>query len=230
MHKNKLWSKIILTISILIIPGISAYSQALLPHTTVYNKNGANYISWTSGYTGIKQIGVQRSQDSLFNYATIGFARDPDKKVNEFLDKKPPAGKVFYRLFVLFTNNSYFFTDPSSESLAFPQSVAMGVPRNNVQNGPNVFQPSIYVYTNSDGNVNISLANVKSHHYEIRFFDSNNNFLFDLRHIENPLLILDKSNFLRAGWYSYELYDNDKLIEKWRFYIGDSVDKKGAGK
>lgn len=219
---DKLLGKIILTISIITISGVSAFSQALLPHITVHNKNGVNYITWTSGYTGIKQIGVQRSQDSLFNYATIGFIPNPDKKVNEFVDKKPPAGKSFYRLFVLFTNNSYFFTDATSESL---QPATVEGPANNA---PQSYGPSIYVYTNADGNVNISLANAKTHHYEIRFFDSENNFLFDLRNIENPLLILDKSNFLRSGWYHYELFDNDKLVEKWKFYIGDSVDKKGA--
>lgn len=224
MCKDKLSGKIILTSIIITISGISAYSQALLPHITVYNKNGDNYISWTSGYTGIKQIGVQRSQDSLFNYSTIGFATDPNKKINQFVDKKAPGGKIFYRLFVLFTNNSYFFTDPSSQSLQPGMTTGTG------NNNPLSFGPSVYVYTNADGNVNISLANAKQHHYEIRFFDSENNFLFDLRNIEKPLLILDKSNFLRSGWYHYELFDNDKLVEKWKFYIGDSVDKTGSGK
>lgn len=224
MRKDSWLGKIWLTGIVITISGFSAYSQALLPHITVYNKNGVNYITWTSGYTGIKQIGVQRSRDSLFNYATIGFVPSPDKKINEFVDRRPPAGKSFYRLFVLLTNNSYFFTDPAGESL---EPATVEGPSSNT---PQAFSPSVYLYINTDGNVNISLANAKDHHYEIRFFDSENNFLFDLRHIEKPLLILDKSNFLRAGWYHYELYDNDKLVEKWKFYIGDSVDKRPYNK
>lgn len=229
MRKDKGWVKVIFTAIIILITGFSAYSQALLPHITVYNKNGEMYISWTSGYTGIKQIGVQRSQDSLFNYATIGFAHDPNKKVNEFIDRKPQAGKIFYRLFVLFTNSSYFFTDPASPATQLPMAASgqLAPGQSASSNAPQAFAgPSIYVYTNAEGNVNISLANAKEHHYEIRFFNSENQFLFNLKNIEKPLLILDKSNFLRAGWYHYELYDNDKLIEKWKFYIGDSVDKK----
>lgn len=220
MSKDKGWVKICITVMIILVSGFSAYSQALLPHITVYNKNGTVHISWISGYVGIKQIGVQRSQDSLFNYSTIGFAADPNKKVNEFIDHKPQGGKTFYRLFILFTNSSYFFSDPASPTLP---SLAPGATPNT---GQSFASPSIYVYTNAQGNVNVSLPQPKEHHYEIRFYNSDDQFIFNLKNIERPLLILDKSNFLRAGWYHYELYDNDKLMEKWKFYIGDSVDKK----
>jgi len=30
---------------------------------------------------------------------------------------------------------------------------------------------------------------------------------------------LDKANFLHAGWFRFELYENGQLKEKHRFYI-----------
>lgn len=209
--------KLFLVLLLCLIGGIQAFSQALLPNITVYNKNGKTYISWTSGYAGIKQIGVQRSRDSIYNYATIGYASQPNKKVNEFIDTKAPPGKNYYRLFILMTNNSYFFSNPSLVKL---EPVTLQEPA--VTTTKNLaFQPSIFVYTNPDGNVNISLAHAPAEQYDIRFYDDKDHFLFSLKDIKKPFLILDKSNFLQAGWYHFELFENGKVKEKWKFYIGD---------
>lgn len=197
--------------------GVEAFSQALLPNISVYNKNGQTYITWTSGYTGIKQIGVQRSQDSIYNYATIGHVSQPNKKVNEYIDTKAPAGKNYYRLFILLSNNSYFFSNPSIVTLQ--PATLQDSPKTAIRN--QAFQPSIYVYTNADGNVNISLAHAPAEKYDIRFYDDKDHFLFSLKDIKKPFLILDKSNFLQAGWYHFELFENGKVREKWKFYIGD---------
>ena len=167
----------------------------------------------------MKQIGVQRSQDSLFNYATIGQASNPDKKVNSYVDSRPTPGKIFYRLFVLLSNNSYFFTVPTSLTLE-PATLAGPTPTT-----PQAYSPSVFVYTNADGNVNISLAHAAVHQYSVRFFDADNHFLFEISNIHKSLLILDKTNFLRVGWYHYELYEDGKIKEKWKFYIPDTVDK-----
>lgn len=197
-----------------------ASAQALLPHISVYYENGKNHVTWTSPYTGIRQIGVQRSRDSVVNYATIGYAKDPNKKENEYIDAHAQPGKNYYRLFILMDNNSYFFSDAATISMKPVTLKTQPAP-----NVPQVFSPSIFVYTNPDGNVNISLADAAQNHYDIRFFDADDHFLFAIRDISQPLLIVDKSNFMRAGWYHYELYENGKIKEKWKFYIGDSVDK-----
>jgi hypothetical protein len=192
--------------------GYKAHAQALLPHITVQYNNGKNYLSWKSGYSGIKQIGVQRSQDSLFNYATIGHVSQPDKKVNQFVDNHPRPGRNYYRLFILLANNSYFFSVPANQSLE--PATLLGA-----TTSPEAFTPSVYVYTNPEGNVNISLAGADTKHYSIRFFDAQDHFLFALNDIQRPFLILDKSNFLRGGWYHYVLYEDQKVKEKWKFYV-----------
>lgn len=213
------WIQAVVICIILLISSVSLNAQALLPNITVISRNGRNYLTWTSGYTAIKQIGVQRSRDSVFNYATIGHVSSPNKKVNEYVDARPMPGRNFYRLFILLKNNTYFFTNPASLSLQ--PSTLLG-PRDGA---PQAYSPSIFVYTNVDGNVSISLANARTKKYSIRFFDADNHFLFEVQDIQKPLLILDKSNFMQSGWYHYELLEDGKIKEKWKFYIADAVDK-----
>ncbi len=56
------------------------------------------------------QIGVQRSLDSVLNFTTIGYATNPTAQRNAYLDNKPLPGKNYYRLFILFKNNTYLHT------------------------------------------------------------------------------------------------------------------------
>lgn len=209
--------------------GISvAHSQPLLPNISVTNQNGKNYISWTSAYTGVRQIGVQRSQDSLYNFATIGYARNPDSKHNVFTDSRPLTGTQYYKLIIVLNSGKYFFSNPvkvhfDSFAVSVPpppsKAATSATTAAPVIKPANVFVPSIYVYTNPDGNVNISLSDAATQHYHIWFYDSSNVKLFSVDEINQPFLIIDKSNFLHSGWFHFELYEGEKLKEKSKFFI-----------
>lgn len=82
-----------------------------------------------------------------------------------------------------------------------------------------VFKPSVYVFTEKDGNVSISLPDVSSKHYSVKFFDENNNLVFEINKVKDTMLTLDKSNFLHAGWFRFELYEDSKLKEKNKFFV-----------
>ncbi len=82
-----------------------------------------------------------------------------------------------------------------------------------------VYKPSQYVYTEPDGNVAIALQEAPVNDYSIRFFDDAERELFEVRKIRERYLTLDKANFLHAGWFFFELYENGKLKEKHKFYI-----------
>lgn len=82
-----------------------------------------------------------------------------------------------------------------------------------------IFRPSQYVFTERDGNITISLADAAKKQYSIKFFEDNETELFEIRHVKDAFLTLDKSNFLHAGWFWFELYEEGKLKEKHRFYI-----------
>lgn len=82
-----------------------------------------------------------------------------------------------------------------------------------------VYRPSVYVFTNKDGNVQISLP-VSKDMYALRFYEADSTeLLFELKKIHSPTLTLDKSNFIRSGWFWFELYEGDKIKEKHKLYI-----------
>lgn len=202
---------------LLFIAGVSVVKgQELLKSFTVINKGGKNEVNWVFDYNNVKLIGIQRSRDSLNYYSTIGHATHPELKENHYVDTKPVPGSNYYRLFIMLSNGSYFFTH-STKIVLLPATLS-----NSATNAPVSFQPSIFVYTNPDGNVNISIADAGKSHYTIRFYDAANHFLFEVNKIEKPLLVLDKANFLHSGWFHYELYKDGKIYEKWKFFISGS--------
>jgi hypothetical protein len=82
-----------------------------------------------------------------------------------------------------------------------------------------VWKPSIYVFTNNKGYVTIALPEVKKHEYHLKFFNNKNELLFQMNNIQENYLVVDKSNFLQAGWYFFELYEDHQLKEKNKFYL-----------
>jgi hypothetical protein len=82
-----------------------------------------------------------------------------------------------------------------------------------------VYKPSKYVFTEKDGNVKIALPNAEVKKYTIKFFDETNLKVFEINQIKERLLILDKSNFIHAGWFKFELMEDGVLKEKHKLYI-----------
>lgn len=82
-----------------------------------------------------------------------------------------------------------------------------------------VYRPSKYVYTEKDGNIAIQLPDAAVHKYSVKFFDDDQNPLFEIKELKEPAVTLDKSNFLRSGWFRFELYEDGKLKEKHKFFI-----------
>lgn len=102
---------------------------------------------------------------------------------------------------------------PGTDSIAAPNPVT-------VKNKPTAFVPSLYVYTNRDGYVKVSLPDEeKPKKYSIKFFDEDNTLLFELKDIKQKNFKLDKTNFYHAGWFKFELYEDGKLLEKHKFYL-----------
>jgi hypothetical protein len=82
-----------------------------------------------------------------------------------------------------------------------------------------VYKASKYVYTEKDGNVAVALPEVGSKDYHIKFYEDNNDPLFEIKPVKEKYLLLEKANFLHAGWFRFELFEDGKLKEKQKFYI-----------
>ena len=86
----------------------SMYGQNVLPNITVKNLNGKIVVSWLNEYKKpIQNILIQRSYDSLKNYATIGTVLNPQNTENGYPDVNPPYKKMYYRISIFFEGGTY---------------------------------------------------------------------------------------------------------------------------
>jgi hypothetical protein len=218
-------------IIVFILASTTSFAQDTLPKFTVTNAGATrSIIGWVNTYGLVKQISVQRSFDSLTNFKTILNVADPNSRQNGFADTKAPNSQMFYRLFIVLGQGQFLFTASKKPQIADEFSLTKnglidkardsvnigikpGIPRRND------FIPSFYVYTNKDGYLFINLPDAAKKKYHIKFYEEDDTFLFELREIKEPALTLDKTNFLHAGWFKFELFNDEKLIEKNRFYL-----------
>lgn len=231
----------VLSFILLLLIATTAYGQAdTLPRFTAVSKKGKVTISWVNRYPNAQQISIQRSKDSLKNFFTIFSLPDPSLKKFSFTDEKAPNDSLYYRVFVLIGGINYFLT-PSKKafidtSKEIPVIKNTGVKTKEEPKAKEetkeaepkeekpvvkkyVWVPSVYVFTADDGNVSIILPECNSKKYHIKFFEENDQPLFELHEVKESALLLDKVNFLHSGWFKFELYENGKLIEKNKFLI-----------
>ena len=205
-----------------------SFAQDTLPKITVTELGKKVLVSWNNPFTNVTNISVQRSQDSLKNFTTIGSLLDVSPGINGFTDTKEfiPSNQ-YYRLFISFHGGSYIFTQshrPGKDTISelttiekqkSEKKLTAEIPKYT----PNIFVPSRHVYTGKDNNVIISLPDAARKKYSIKFYRADGSFLFEVSKIAENFLTLDKANFLHAGLFIFELYDNNIIIERHKFYI-----------
>ncbi|MFT4154291.1 hypothetical protein [Parafilimonas sp.] len=226
-------------------------------------------VAWTNPYgDSIVQLNIQRSWDSARNYKTIFVPLSPELPQNGYIDETAGYTGMYYRVFYVLANGSYFFTkaqkvktgsdftDEISEDKKADTNFLITVHDDDTMIGQfnynqyrqfrdsivnytrdtlysltdadiliryyanNInWMPSPHIFTNSDGYVQISLADASEKNYRLRFFDEFHKPLFSIQHIAQPQLLLDKTDFMHAGWFYFELYENNKVKERNKFYI-----------
>lgn len=198
-------------------------AQDTLPNFSVKNAgNNRMIIGWINNFQNVKQISIQRSFDSVKNYKTILSVADPKAVQNGFADAKAPNDHMWYRIFYVLEAGKFYFTAAEQPVIDTTRATAKEEEIVNIApvlKKPEGFVPSFYVYTNKDGYVFINLPDADQKKYSIKFFEANNNFLFELKPVKETALTLDKTNFYRAGWYLFELYNDEKLVERHKFYL-----------
>lgn len=201
-----------------------SFAQDTLPKFSVRNVgNNRIILGWVNQFSTIKQISIQRSFDSLRNYKTILTVADPKAVQNGYADTKAPSDHMFYRLFYVLEGGNFFFTAAKRPFLDTAKAVTAVVAPLKVDTPavekPKGFVPSTFVFTNRNGYVNINLPDAGRKNYSIKFFEDDDSFLFELKNIKDRTLTLDKANFVHAGWFKFELYNNDQLMERHKFYL-----------
>lgn len=212
---------------LLIFCQVTVNAQTELPEFSV-KKISANriVISWINPFTNMSQISIQRSFDSLKNYKTILSVADPKAIQNGFADSKAPNDSMYYRLFYATEGGSFYFTKPkrafidsSNASAVNPSKPVISPTDSATLKKIEAFAPSSYVYTQKDGYVFINLPDADREKYQLKFYEEDGSFLFEIKEINQTALTLDKANFFHGGWFRFELYKNDRLVEKHKFYL-----------
>jgi hypothetical protein len=92
---------------------------------------GKILISWHNNYPVVTQISIQRSSDSLKNFATLVTVPDPTLPENGAVDSKAPYPNYYYRLFIVLESGRYLFTasrrpqsNPGKSETAVPEEKA----------------------------------------------------------------------------------------------------------
>src|ERR1043166_32468 len=86
-------------------------AQPMLPDMIGLTQKGMNILSWTSPYESLKSIAVQRSPDSIYNYAAIGYVKGLKKGPQAFIDGHPIPGLNWYRLYIVFNSDLTWFSN-----------------------------------------------------------------------------------------------------------------------
>ena len=193
--------------------------QPPLPDLQAVSSKGVNVISWLSTFDGIKSIAVQRSNDSVYNYSTIGYVKDLKKGVQAFIDGHPNPGVNWYRLYIVFSSDLTWFSNRAKLVVDSADIMSKRVlpPNDSLQKMVTTIR-SQYVFTNPfTGHVNVELPDTadRKNVYSLTFFDQKDNQVLEVPKVAEQSIIIDKRNFQRKGIYKFELRkDNVTLIEK----------------
>ena len=85
--------------------------------------------------------------------------------------------------------------------------------------GKENWRPSLFIYVNREGYINISLPLVHEKKYNVKFFEEDGTPLFEVNTVKDSPLILEKSSFIHSGWFQFELYEDNRLKEKNKLYL-----------
>ena len=209
---QKLWLSIIL----FLFSQNTLFAQDSLPAIKVVNVNNNILVTWNNPFTSLENINIQRSYDSTNNFQTIGTTWNVNNKTDGFVDLNPPTNVMYYRLFLTFEGGAYLFTDSHRPATDTNSAIP-----NNFKPAETIstFPASKYIYTGRDNNLVIALPGAGKKKYLIKFFEENGTYLFDIHTINEPFVIVEKVNFSHSGLFNYELYEDGKLMEKYKFYI-----------
>ncbi len=214
-------------------------AQQVLPAISVNNLNGKIIVSWRNQYSlPVSNISIQRSYDSAKNYTTIGTVLNPQNIENGYADIDPPFTRMWYRVFISFDGGAYILSPAERpiKNLHFDQAGNDSVSINPLQDASlqippppatkdknEITYPSSKIFTAKDNNVVINLPDALYKKYQVKFYDELENLVFELNKLKDDYLILDKVNFIKAGWYRFEIFESGLLVEKNRFYVAKEL-------
>ena len=124
------------------------------------------------------------------------------------------VARLPYSRFLKFKDSIYAQTKDSLFSLSNDTILL----RPYVYNG--AWRASVYLFTDRSGVINLKLPQSGEKNYSLRVYEADNRTqIFSIKHITEPELMIDKANFLHAGWFMFEIYEDNRLKERNKLFI-----------
>lgn len=117
-----------------------------LPKFSLVEKNGIVFISWNNPFPEITQLIIQRSNDSLSFFRSIISMPDPTAVSNGYVDRKPGAAQMFYRLFYVMPGGRYTFTTSRKPLHEEIEKKRIDVPNDNKADTNNIVKSAFTSY------------------------------------------------------------------------------------
>jgi hypothetical protein len=207
-------------------------AQPTLPRIGASTKDGVNILSWINPYSdGIKSIAIQRSNDSTYNFSTIGYIPKIEEGVESFVDGHPLPGVNWYRLQIIFSSDIEWKSDlarlvvdssaiasrkplPANDSLQkLISKMGSSSPVTDVNAA--TYPKSKYVFTNPfTGNINIEIPDAFKNIYSLEFYNEKEKEVLAIPRIDDSVVILDKRNFQSSGVFKFRLFKNKQQFEE----------------
>jgi hypothetical protein len=204
---------------------VATFSQPTLPHFAMHTTKQKNIkLSWRNPHRNCVQLLIQRSIDNQKTFTTIRSATHPDMDQNDYIDKNIPANTTpYYRISYTLRGGKTIFTKAQAlHDKKLGTAEIVDEPKKStpiISNTKSPVTKPLHVSVHPKGYVLIQLPAIDKHHYSMLIYDADGTVLFNLTEIGTSPLILEKGNFLRAGWFNYELFEDEQLIEKSKFYL-----------
>lgn len=222
----------ILFVALLCIKEVSSQQNSkLLPEFNAIRAGNRVIVGWTNKMYNVTQITIQQSKDSLFGYRTIFNVLDPKLEQNGYAIPNVMDTLLFYRLYILQEGGVFSFSK-SQRAIRDTSNVAAETLFSDMlttetdkrikiaESAKPGYTPSANVNKDRDGYITVRLPNPsKPNVYKLRFFKENGPMVMELSNLKTGQFKIDKANFFHAGWFSFELYEGDTLIEKNLIYI-----------
>lgn len=163
-------------------------------------------------------------KEELQELTIVATKKELEKKiVKEVYDPNKP-------IFIKETDSTGYKTIPIKDFRGYRDSIMTQTKDTLVQSGKDtlyikVYDPpfaartSQYIFTNKDGYIVIKLDDFDKKKYQVTLMDEEEVPVIELKTVREPLIILDKTNFYRGGWYKFTLKENNRVKEKGKVYL-----------
>lgn len=163
-------------------------------------------------------------KEELQELTEVTTKKELEKKiVKEVYDPNKP-------IFIKESDTTGYITIPIKDFRNYRDSIMTQTKDTLVQSGKDtlfikVYDPpfaaktSQYIFTNKDGYIVIKLDDFDKKKYQVTLMDEDENPVIELKTVKEPMIILDKTNFYRGGWYKFTLKENSRIKEKGKVYL-----------